>query len=222
MGLPHKPTRTGPRRRVAGITATVLWVALTVSPAVPQETAPSTVAQGALRFPGFADAPAFEVVPRRDDLFFYPCAECHEFMDASDEVRELDAPHDIEDEHGNGRLWCIQCHSMTDRNKLWTLLREPVDFDEAYIVCGGCHASRQKDWYYGAHGKRVGGWRDGRVIYNCTHCHDPHSPSIKPRKPSAPPPVRAGLERQHGETHEVQKVWERDADTREGGETRDH
>lgn len=222
MGLPHKPTGTGPGRRATGIMATVLCLAAAISPAVPQETTSGTADPASLRFPGFPDAPAFGVVPRRDDLFFYPCDECHEFMDASDEVRELDAPHDIEDEHGNGRLWCIQCHSMTDRNSLWTLLREPVDFDEAYIVCGGCHAGRQKDWYYGAHGKRVGGWQDERVLYNCTHCHDPHSPSIKPRKPAPPPPVRAGLERQHGGTHEARKPWERDAESSEGGEPIDH
>lgn len=222
MGLSRGPTGTVPTRRAAGIVAAVLWLSTQFSPAVSQEAAPGAAAQGALRFSGYPDAPAFEVVPRRDDLFFYPCDKCHEFMDASDEVRMLDAPHDIEDEHGNGRLWCIQCHSMTDRNTLWTLLREPVDFDEAYIVCGGCHASRQKDWYYGAHGKRVGGWLGKRVIYNCTHCHDPHSPAIQPRKPAPVPPVRAGLERQHGNTHEVRQIWERDADSREGGGTGGH
>jgi len=215
-------TGTVPARRAAGTVAVALCSALAAGPVLAQQATPGTAAEGALRFPGFPDAPAFEVVARRDDLFFYPCDQCHEFMEASDEVRELDAPHDIELEHGDGRMWCIQCHSMVDRNTLWTLLREPVDFDEAYIVCGGCHANRQKDWYFGAHGKRVGGWRGERVVYNCTHCHDPHSPSIKPRKPAPAPPVRAGLERQHGETHEVRQIWERGATTQNGGESGEH
>lgn len=222
MGLPFVPTGSRPGRHIAGAVALALCIGLGAGPGLTQEAPESAPGEATLRFPGFPEAPAFEVIARRDDLFFYPCDQCHEFMEPSDEVRELDAPHEIELEHGDGRLWCIQCHSMVDRNMLWTLLREPVDFDEAYIVCGGCHASRQKDWYFGAHGKRVGGWRSERVVYNCTHCHDPHSPSIKPRKPAAAPPVRAGLERQHGETHEVRQLWERNAGNQEGGETGEH
>lgn len=221
MGLLRIPTGTGPGRRAAGAVLAALSLALTAGPVLAQQASPGAAAEGTLRFPGYPDAPAFEVVARRDDLFFYPCDQCHEFMEASDEVRELDAPHDVELEHGNGRMWCIQCHSMVDRNTLWTLLREPVDFDEAYIVCGGCHANRQRDWYYGAHGKRVGGWTGERVVYNCTHCHDPHSPSIKPREPAPAPPVRAGLEPQHGARHEPSQVWERYAES-EGEETGGH
>jgi hypothetical protein len=163
--------------------AAAFLLALMAAPSLAQEAPPSAASREALRFPGFPDAPPFEVVARRDDLFFYPCDQCHEFMEASDEVRELDAPHDVELEHGNGRMWCIQCHSMVDRNTLWTLLR---------------------------------------VLYNCTHCHDPHSPSIQPRKPAPMPPVRSGLERQDGNTHEVRQIWERSADSRERGETGDH
>lgn len=222
MDLLRRPTGTGPGRRAASTMAAAFCLALMTAPSFAQESPSSAASREALRFPGFPDAPPFEVVARRDDLFFYPCDQCHEFMEASDEVRELDAPHDVELEHGNGRMWCIQCHSMVDRNTLWTLLREPVDLDEAYIVCGGCHANRQKDWYFGAHGKRVGGWRGERVLYNCTHCHDPHSPSIQPRKPAPMPPVRSGLERQDGDTHEVRQIWERNAETQDGGETGEH
>jgi hypothetical protein len=76
---------------------------------------------------------------------------------------------------------------------LQTLRGDKVDFDDAYLVCGQCHFNRQKDWYFGAHGKRVADWRGPRTLYNCTHCHDPHTPAIAPRAPARPPPVRAGL-----------------------------
>lgn len=103
------------------------------------------------------------------------------------------APHPAALDHGRGRIWCLDCHQLKDRDHLHTLAGEPVDFDAAYLVCGQCHFNRQRDWYFGAHGKRVGNWRGERVIYSCTACHDPHSPSLKPRAPSPPPPVRAGL-----------------------------
>jgi hypothetical protein len=45
-------------------------------------------------------------------------------------------------------------------------------------------------------------------VFNCTHCHDAHSPAIKPRAPKPSPPVRAGLERQHGVEHAPSPVWE--------------
>lgn len=211
-----------PGRCLPRIASAALWLALAAGQAAAQQPSGDTAARGTLRFPGYPDAPPFQVVPRRDDLFFYPCKQCHEFMDPNDQVRDLAAPHDIELVHGDGRMWCLQCHSMVDRDMLWTLLREPVDFDEAYVVCGGCHANRQKDWYYGAHGKRVSGWRGERLLYNCTQCHDPHSPSIKPRKALAPPPVRARLLRQHGETHEVRQIWERRAVNGEGENPGEH
>lgn len=171
----------------------------------------AAAARPPLMFPGYPDAPAFSVKPRRDEeLFFFPCSQCHQFMDPNDDVRELFAPHDIPLEHGNGRFWCVQCHSLTERDSLNTLLGEPVHFDEAYIVCGGCHANRQKDWYFGAHGKRIGNWQGDRELVNCTHCHNPHSPKIKPRAPVAFPPVRAGLERQSGHIHVPPQVWEKD------------
>lgn len=198
-------------RRAAAVLVAMTSLLLATAASVP---AWSQQQQGAtqpeLMFPGYPDAPPFTVKPRRDEeLFFYPCTQCHAFMDPNDDVRELFAPHDIQLEHGSGRLWCVQCHSLTQRDSLNTLLGEPVEFDEAYIVCGGCHANRQKDWYFGAHGKRLGNWQGPRELVNCTHCHDPHSPKIKPRAPVAFPPVRAGLERQSGHVHVPPPVWEK-------------
>ncbi|MDH3336244.1 MAG: cytochrome C [Gammaproteobacteria bacterium] len=161
-----------------------------------------------LRFEGYPGAPEFEVVPRKDELFFYPCAQCHETMEPNPEIRTLNTMHDAEIEHGRGRIWCLSCHNLENRNYLNTLLNELVDFDEAHLVCGGCHANRHKDWYFGAHGKRVASWQGDRTLYNCTHCHNAHSPAIQPRAPKPAPPVRAGLERQPGIQHEKSAVWD--------------
>lgn len=149
----------------------------------------------ALRFEGYPGAPAIEVVPRKDQLFFYPCSQCHASLEPNREIRELDTFHDAEINHGRGRIWCLSCHAYEDRDYLVTLLGEHVDFDESQIVCGGCHAERHKDWTFGAHGKRVADWQGARKQYTCTHCHNPHDPAIPLRAPQPPPPVRAGLER---------------------------
>lgn len=149
-----------------------------------------------LVFQGYADAPPFKVVPRIDQLVFYPCMNCHAAKKPDARPRKLVlTPHPAALLHGKGRFWCLACHQLKDRNQLHTLEGTPVGFDESYLVCGQCHANRQKDWYFGAHGKRLKNWQGERVIYNCTFCHDPHDPTIKPRAPSAPPPVRVGLRR---------------------------
>lgn len=168
----------------------------------------STAAPGPLRFEGYPDAPEVDVVPRKDELFFYPCDQCHADIEANPEIRPLDAPHDGEIEHGRGRIWCMSCHALENRNDLHTLLEEPVDFDDAHVVCAGCHSSQHKDWAFGAHGKRVDTWQGQRTQYNCTHCHDAHSPAIKARAPEPAPPARAGLELKPGSLHQARPAWE--------------
>jgi hypothetical protein len=168
----------------------------------------ATDVQQPLRFEGYPGAQAISVVARKDEMFFYPCTVCHAAMEPNPEIRELAAPHQVPLEHGRGRIWCMSCHDLEDRNSLITLLDEPVDFDDAHLVCGGCHANRHKDWYFGAHGKRVANWQNERTLYNCTHCHNPHDPAIKPRAPKPAPPVRAGLELERGIGHEKSHVWE--------------
>ena len=168
-----------------------------------------------LQFEGYPDAPKFNVVARKDSLTYYPCAQCHQFMEPNPKVRELSGPHPVEFKHGRGRFWCLSCHNATERNTLRTQLDEKVDFNDAYLVCGGCHPVPQKDWYYGAHGKRVDNWQGERKLYNCTHCHDPHEPTIKAREPMATPPVRIGLERQEAQGHHSVLLWDRYVDEHE-------
>jgi hypothetical protein len=166
------------------------------------------VDSSSLLFEGYESAPEIAVVPRKDDLFFYPCTQCHAFLEPSSDIRELGAPHSIDFEHGRGRIWCMSCHDLENRDSLVSLLGEPVDFDAAHLVCGGCHGNRHKDWYFGAHGKRIVNWQGERTVFNCTHCHDAHSPAIKPRAPKPSPPVRAGLEREVGVEHAPSPLWE--------------
>lgn len=160
-------------------------------------------------FEGYAKAPPFEVVPQKDKLTFFPCTQCHKFIPPNPEPRKLQAPHPSALNHGKGRIWCLNCHLVDDRDYLRTIRDLKVDFDNAYLVCGQCHANRQKDWYFGAHGKRVSNWQGSRAIYSCTHCHDPHDPTIKPRAPSKAPAVRAGLERMDQGDAEGTRLWER-------------
>ncbi len=182
------------------------WIiCLTLMSAEAQE---STEPQEPLRFEGYAGVDEFAVVPRKESLFFYPCTQCHNFLEPSAEIRELNAPHPSDLQHGRGRIWCLSCHDLDNRNNLKTLLGEPVDFDEAHLVCGGCHANRHKDWYFGAHGKRIANWQGERTLYNCTHCHDAHSPAIKARAPKPAPPVRAGLKLEPGIKHEKSSIWD--------------
>lgn len=156
-------------------------------PAAPEPTDPQV-------FNGYAGAPAFSVVPRKPQLALYPCSQCHKVLPLNTQPRKLvNAPHAAALAHGKGRFWCLDCHQGNDRDVLHTIGGAKVDFDQSYLLCGQCHSARQRDWFFGGHGKRVAGWQGERQIYACTHCHDPHNPLIAPRQASKPPPVRAGL-----------------------------
>ena len=158
----------------------------------PQDDPPSR--QPADAFTGYPGAPEVMVVGRIDELDFYPCSPCHSAMPANPERRELMAPHQAALDHGDGRIWCLDCHAPESRDQLATLAGERVSFDQADQVCAQCHAAVHQDWTFGVHGKRVGRWQGPREIYSCAHCHDPHDPAVRPRAPEPPPPVRAGLE----------------------------
>ncbi len=142
----------------------------------------------------YPDAPAVSVVPRGEELAFFPCQQCHAAIETNPEIRDLRV-HTMEFDHGEGRIWCLNCHDSENRDYLTTLLGDQVSLEHAHLVCGGCHGGVERDWYFGAHGKRVGNWQGERLLYGCSHCHDPHDPAIQPRAPSPPPPVRKGLER---------------------------
>ncbi|MBF0352412.1 MAG: hypothetical protein HQM11_15370 [SAR324 cluster bacterium] len=133
--------------------------------------------------------PPFVVPPRKTELENYPCLDCHEDAEINKNVeRTLTEEHtNIVLDHGEQRFWCLNCHNLNHMNYLKSLKDQQIDFNQSYLLCGQCHAARQKDWYFGAHGKRIGNWNGERQILVCTECHDPHSPSIKPKQPDPPP-----------------------------------
>ena len=148
-------------------------------------------------FQGFEEAPVFSVVGRMEKLPLIVCTECHQPDPPKQEnLLELMAlhPNPIKMFHGNGMIWCLVCHKSKESSFLHTLRGKKIELDKAYLVCGQCHNESLKDWYFGVHGKRVANWQGERILYNCTACHDPHDPGIKPLKPQPPPRVRKGLE----------------------------
>ncbi len=191
---------------VAGLLCAALCMAGTLPTASHAQDEPDS--GPSLRFEGYPAAPEFAVVPRKDKLFLYPCSQCHDAMEPNPEIRAMSVMQHAELEHGRGRIWCMSCHDFEDRDNLRTLLGEPVDFDDAHLVCGGCHANRHKDWVFGVHGKRLETWQGDRTQYNCTHCHNPHKPAIAPRAPQPPPPVRSGLELKRGDDHANKRSWD--------------
>ena len=174
-----------------------------------EEETPEVVFEKILSFEKYA--PAFKVKLRKESqLESYPCMDCHEDEETNLEIRELEEEHDeLTLEHGGERFWCLTCHQPDNRDYLRSLKNNAIDFDQSYRLCGQCHFQRQKDWFFGAHGKRMGNWLGERILYLCTECHDPHSPSIKPIKPNPPPKVRKGLVFVPNGTHLKAKVWEK-------------
>ena len=180
-------------------------------------------------------APKFAATPRKDSIAKFPCTKCHDNSFVDRRVRTLVEEHkDLAFDHGGGRFWCYDaCHSGRDIDALVSLRGRRVDYDEVYKVCGQCHSQRERDWRFGGHGKRAGAWKvqreipltaaellvtdreqigtwgDSRVRLNCTECHDPHSPSVKPFEASPPPGTRPGVSPGSRTRAPEPKVWER-------------
>ncbi|MCP4295730.1 MAG: hypothetical protein GY786_09005 [Proteobacteria bacterium] len=156
--------------------------------------------------------PPFVVDPREDELDTFPCVDCHDNDEqkSNPEVRTMEEDHeDIKLVHGGGRFWCLTCHSDQNRDNLVSLKNQPISFNEPYLLCGQCHFQRQKDFFYGAHGKRKATWRGERKLAVCTECHNPHVPQIKERKPVSRPKVRTGLKEMEVVHHEGHMPWEK-------------
>ena len=132
---------------------------------------------------------AFPVPPPPFSEGIFPCTECHAEMTPNPKRRQLEDEHtDIVLNHGLGR-WCLDCHDLTNRDKLHLINGQKIDFDESYRLCGQCHGDKYRDWKVGVHGKRTGYWNGKKEYLLCAHCHNPHNPRFKPLAPK-PPPVR--------------------------------
>jgi hypothetical protein len=146
------------------------------------------------------DPPPFELAPRDGGMEHsedYPCSDCHEY-DPEDppnlEPRKLEDAHEsIELVHGKGRLWCMDCHLASDRDKLRGRQGAPVATREVYRMCGRCHGAIERDFVFGVHGRRLERWEGQRVLLSCLSCHGPHDPAIPPRRPASPPRHRSDL-----------------------------
>lgn len=129
---------------------------------------------------------SFRVLARKKMIGRYKCSSCHTSKPVT--VNQgLELTHgDVALQHGKGEqaLSCIDCHHDEERNYLEDKKGRKIDFDHSYQLCGQCHFRQKRDWLGGAHGKRVSNWAGDRVIFNCTTCHNPHSPRFEKRFPA--------------------------------------
>lgn len=128
----------------------------------------------------------FWVLARKEQIERYRCSSCHG-------QKEVKAKNALSLTHGNvvishgqegSSLACIDCHHPEERDYLADKKGTKIDFDHVYKLCGQCHFRQKRDWLGGAHGKRVANWAGERTVYNCTTCHDPHSPKFAKRFPA--------------------------------------
>ena len=128
----------------------------------------------------------FRVLARKQSIERYRCSSCHNDKPIRVNLG-LELTHgDVRIEHGRegAALTCIDCHHPEERDFLEDKKGRKIDFDHSYQLCGQCHFRQKRDWLGGAHGKRVANWAGDRVVYNCTTCHNPHSPRFAKRFPA--------------------------------------
>lgn len=120
------------------------------------------------------------------------CAVCHTPDTSAPAPRpapEQRAAHwQIALDHAAG-MTCRDCHDPRAPASLHLLGDNRTDLDRAYQTCARCHQGEVADWRGGAHGKRLSGWAEPRVIAGCAACHDPHAPALAPRLPVAQPSI---------------------------------
>ncbi len=100
--------------------------------------------------------------------------------------------------HGHGALWCLNCHSATNRNRLVDRQGTEFSFNQPQKLCGSCHGENYIDWRKGVHGKRIGSWATGgkKRWWVCTECHNPHTVQatrFNRLKPEPPPALPRGM-----------------------------
>ncbi len=133
----------------------------------------------------------FRVLARKQEIKRFRCSSCHNEKPVTVN-KGVELTHgDINLSHGQpGALSCIDCHHPEKRDFLEDKKGNTIDLDHSYQLCGQCHFRQKSDWLGGAHGKRTKYWAGERVIFNCTTCHDPHSPRFEKRFPATySPPI---------------------------------
>lgn len=117
------------------------------------------------------------------------CDSCHGWRSPNPKIRPLNTPHNtITLSHGpDAKLWCLDCHEENDPGRLRLPNQEKTEFTDAHRLCVTCHGKTVTSWQNGAHGKRVSGWSEQRVMLRCSACHNPHQPQWQPVAPAPPP-----------------------------------
>ena len=151
------------------------------------------------------------VKPREAQLMNYlgpkGCKSCHDGeivpFPKSKKPRLIEMHQDIVENslklmHGRGAMWCLDCHSATNRNKLIDRHGNEISFNQPQKLCGSCHGENYIDWREGIHGKRIGSWKTGgkKRWWVCTECHNPHTVQtarFNRLKPEPPPPLPRGM-----------------------------
>lgn len=100
--------------------------------------------------------------------------------------------------HGRGAIWCLDCHSAKNRNKLVDREGNEFSFNQPQKLCGSCHGENYIDWRAGVHGKRTGTWATGgkKRWWVCTECHNPHTVQksrFNKLRPEPPPALPRGM-----------------------------
>jgi len=100
--------------------------------------------------------------------------------------------------HGEGAIWCLDCHNATNRNTLIDHRGKEISFNQPQKLCGKCHGVEYRHWRMGIHGKRIGSWTQGgkKRWWVCTECHNPHTVQInrfRPLKPEPAPVLPKGM-----------------------------
>jgi len=116
-------------------------------------------------------------------------------------------------QHGRGRIWCMDCHHTTKRNKLVDHYGDPISFDQPQLLCGKCHGDKLRDWRDGIHGKRIGEFASNgkKRWFTCTECHNPHNVQDGARnrgfvqlQPEPPPQLPRGMaDAAHEKVHPI-------------------
>ena len=81
-------------------------------------------------------APPYAVVPRQHQLTLFPCSQCHKLMPVNAAPRQLvAAPHPAALQHGQGRMWCLDCHMANDRDALHGISGNRIGFNDSSQLC---------------------------------------------------------------------------------------
>ena len=125
----------------------------------------------------------FFIRDRRAALNQFPCSNCHAPGTELGQLPRAHWDHDLV--HASaGVMDCATCHGDPGADALVSLTGEVIGFDQPQNLCGQCHSTQLADWIGGAHGKRLHGWIEPRIVQACTGCHDPHRPAFESRWPA--------------------------------------